>query len=281
MKTWLMRRPVRRPVSRGHDRAQQFVGVQAALHQQFGLALANQFDRLGGRGMAVRHVDDLQRCRGSIPAAFAISSILAAGPTRIGVISPCSPASMAPASADCFAGMRHCGRNRLEAFALHQQLFVFSRSGCGFIRSPQLPVTSLHEPPVRSLSAGNVRTIGQADAVQQAARTWSGSARAKPCAAPPETVSRTRPKTGPSSALKVKFRKLTTPVAVPLILRRVRFLDDGVGQHRGARRDAGNEAEDVGREDARAAIEDPGEAGQQQQGSANDHRLSAADAGRR
>ena len=34
--------------------------------------------------------------------------------------------------------------------------------------------------------------------------------------APPLTLASTHPNTGPSSALNVKFRKLTTPVAVPL-----------------------------------------------------------------
>src|SRR4051794_41838364 len=33
--------------------------------------------------------------------------------------------------------------------------------------------------------------------------------------APPETLRRIEPKTGPSSALNVKLRKLITPVAVP------------------------------------------------------------------
>ena len=40
------------------DRAQQLVGVQAALHQQLGLALAHQLHGLGGRRMAVRRIDD-------------------------------------------------------------------------------------------------------------------------------------------------------------------------------------------------------------------------------
>ena len=40
------------------DRAQQLVGVQAAFHQELGLALPNQFHRLCRRGMAVRHVDN-------------------------------------------------------------------------------------------------------------------------------------------------------------------------------------------------------------------------------
>ncbi len=34
-------------------------------------------------------------------------------------------------------------------------------------------------------------------------------------AAPPDTRIRLHPKYGPNSALKVKFKKLTTPVAVP------------------------------------------------------------------
>src|SRR4029077_11346010 len=37
------------------------------------------------------------------------------------------------------------------------------------------------------------------------------------CAAPPPTAASSHPNTGPSSALNVKFRKLTTPVAGPLI----------------------------------------------------------------
>ena len=40
------------------DRAQQLVGVQASLHQELGLALANQLHGLGRRGVAVRHIDD-------------------------------------------------------------------------------------------------------------------------------------------------------------------------------------------------------------------------------
>ena len=49
---------------------------------------------------------------------------------------------------------------------------------------------------------------------------------------------RRAPNTGPSSALKVKLRKLITPVAEPAQFRRIGFLDDGVRQHRGAGSDA-------------------------------------------
>ena len=45
-------------LSRGH-RAHQLVGVQAALHQELALGLANQLDALCRGRLAVRHVDDL------------------------------------------------------------------------------------------------------------------------------------------------------------------------------------------------------------------------------
>jgi hypothetical protein len=41
------------------DRAQELVGVQAALHQDFGLPFANEGDSGCRRGMAVRRIDDL------------------------------------------------------------------------------------------------------------------------------------------------------------------------------------------------------------------------------
>ncbi|CPM93354.1 Uncharacterised protein [Bordetella pertussis] len=41
-----------------HDLVHQFVGMQAALHQQAGLPAAHQLDRGGGRGVAVRRIDD-------------------------------------------------------------------------------------------------------------------------------------------------------------------------------------------------------------------------------
>jgi hypothetical protein len=44
-----------------HHRAHQLVGVQAALHQRQGLALAHQFHGLFRRGLAVRRVDDRVR----------------------------------------------------------------------------------------------------------------------------------------------------------------------------------------------------------------------------
>ena len=60
MKQWLMRRAVRRPVSRATTARHQFVGVQAALHQRLGAARAHQLHRLGRGIVAVCGVDHLE-----------------------------------------------------------------------------------------------------------------------------------------------------------------------------------------------------------------------------
>jgi hypothetical protein len=85
MKQWLIRRAVRRPVSRGH-RAHQLVGVQAAFHQRFGAALAHQRDRLRRRVLAVLRVDDFDAVDVDAPSAATVADP-ASGPTRIGSIS--------------------------------------------------------------------------------------------------------------------------------------------------------------------------------------------------
>ncbi len=47
------------------DGPEQLIGMQASLHQQLGLALAHELDRLLGRRLAVRNIDDLdaRKCR--------------------------------------------------------------------------------------------------------------------------------------------------------------------------------------------------------------------------
>ena len=62
MKTWLMRRSVRKSANLCRDAAHQLVGMQAALHQSFALARMDHFDRLRGGGLAVRGIDDLIAC---------------------------------------------------------------------------------------------------------------------------------------------------------------------------------------------------------------------------
>ena len=156
------------------DRAQQLVGVQAALHQQLGLALAHQRDRPRRRGVAVRRVDDRASIPRSIPVCFGDLAILRAGPTRIGrdqsVRGRLRSRRPAPISSHGCATAVAIG-SRLPAS--RQQLFVFS--GSGFMSHGLLPCTRSRTPRA---SAGGRRgrsgflqeereNDGQGDAVQQ------------------------------------------------------------------------------------------------------------------
>ena len=82
----------------GHDGTQQLVAVQAALHQQLGLALTNQFHRLCRRGMAVRRVDNPESPRGRSRSSSR-SPGSCRRPDENRRDEPFSPASIAPASA--------------------------------------------------------------------------------------------------------------------------------------------------------------------------------------
>ena len=64
----------------------------------------------------------------------------------------------------------------------------------------------------------------------------------------------------------------------PAQLGRVGFLDHGVRQHRRAAREAGDETEDVGREHARRPVQNPRQARQQDDGAADNHGLTTAQA---
>ena len=98
MNTWLMRRPVRRPVSR----ATTAPSSSSVCRLPFMSSSACPRERAPPpwrppHGCAARR-RSASRPR-SMPLCFATSSILAAGPTRMGVISPLAPASSAAASA--------------------------------------------------------------------------------------------------------------------------------------------------------------------------------------
>ena len=109
-----------------HDRAQQLVRVQAAFHQQLGLALADQVDGLRRGRMAVRRVDDPVLARDRCRSSSRPRGSSRPGPTRIGVISLFAPASMRAGQGRFLAGMRHGRRHGLEAAAaLEQQLRTF------------------------------------------------------------------------------------------------------------------------------------------------------------
>ena len=110
-----------------HDRTEELVGVQAAFHQELGLALSNQLHRLCCRGMAVRRVDDAS-----------VAKVDAVG--RRNFPKFCSRADengdnqpllggLDGARERCsLARMRHCRCHRLKTAAPRQQCFVLSRS---------------------------------------------------------------------------------------------------------------------------------------------------------
>ena len=107
------------------DRAEQLVGVQAALHQQLRLALRAPARRpAAADGVAVRSIDDPTRAEVDPSRLSAISRIFVVGPTRIGVMSPFSPASDRAGQRRLFARVRHRGRNGLEARAPREQQLV-------------------------------------------------------------------------------------------------------------------------------------------------------------
>ena len=152
MNTWLMRRPVRSPVSLRDDRAEQLVAVQAALHQQLGLALRGPAPPLSPPrawlcgASTIRGLTEL-RCRAPRRSRGSSRS----GPTRIGTISPCSPASIAPRQRRFLAGMGDRGRHRLEAATSSEQRSYFPVPG---VRSmaPRAVASPAAGSPVRFLS---------------------------------------------------------------------------------------------------------------------------------
>ena len=113
----------------GHDGTQQLVAVQAAFHQQLGLALSNQFDRFCRRGMTVRRVDNPKPAeRDSVRLRDLPDLRLRADENR-----PDEPllAGLDRTRQRRFlAGMGDSGRHRLEASTSSEQRFVFSRSRC-------------------------------------------------------------------------------------------------------------------------------------------------------
>lgn len=87
----------------GDDGAEQFVGVQAALHQRVDLARRGEFDGLGRSGVAVLGGLDRDPTSDS-PASLAAACILCSGPTSTGAIRPSSRASTAAESASTSRG---------------------------------------------------------------------------------------------------------------------------------------------------------------------------------
>ena len=258
------------------DRRQQFVSVQAALHQHFGAAFANECHCLGRRRVLFGSIDDLQvardRCR-----------LLWRSPPSCLQDRPGSERSISFGSLDRagpgrrFAWISDCGGHRLETQAPFQQPFVFSSSCC-------VPLLHLLASLVSELSrtAGpvsfnsRVRTIAM-PLRKVAAQSAPDSARVPFARRATGHARRIQPKTGPNSALKVKFRKLTTPVAVPPNCGGLASLITVYGSIAAPDASPATRPSTYGGKTSDFAVEDPGEAGEQHDRAADDHRFAPPD----
>ena len=109
---------------RGRDRPHQFVGMQAALHQEFALAGADQLDALGGRVLAVR-TSTSSYSPISRSCFRATAAIFAAGPTNIGLMMPASAASTGPRSEVSSQGCTTTVEEAGTSLRPRNQLLVF------------------------------------------------------------------------------------------------------------------------------------------------------------
>ena len=144
--------PGAKPRRGGGDLMHQFICVEAPLHQQFALALADEFHRLRRGGMAVRHVDDLAWPARSIPCLAATARILASGPTSIGRMSLASAASRAPRKDVSSQGCATIVGTGGFACAAAISRSYFDAASCTGLASQQ-PVSLLHEFCLRCLAA--------------------------------------------------------------------------------------------------------------------------------
>ena len=120
---------------RGH----QLVGVQAALHQGLGLALAHQLHRRRGGRLAVGRIDDLDAGQIDACSSAATARMRSRGPTRIGAIRPSLAASIAPSSEDASQGCATAvGVGGIDLQCVDQPLvlFVLSQSCHSFCLAP-------------------------------------------------------------------------------------------------------------------------------------------------
>ena len=202
------------------DRAEQLVGVQAALHQQLGLALraparppwpptrgcaARRRSRVSPRSMPLR----LRRSPGSSPPGRRGSA--RSGPSRAASIAPASAVSSHGCATAVGTGSRL--RQRSSSCSYFPVPVCLSHECLAHVTRDRRASRRARFPSGRTSS-----TIASADAVQQRLERRLVVLERHRRRAAADARSAARPNTGPSSALKVKFRKLTTPVAVPLEL---------------------------------------------------------------
>src|SRR5215510_399573 len=165
MKTWLIRRAVRRPVllevtssKTGLRTARRISHVQAALHQQLAFGLVDQLDRFCRRGVAVGHVDDLE----TVDVETMLTSDgrnLGSGPHEDRFDDPGFRRLDGAAQRRLFARMNDDGRRRRDLLGSSDQPLVF-RSGRIAHRADRSDVADLavlqHEPSSRTFASATL-----------------------------------------------------------------------------------------------------------------------------
>src|SRR5262249_10110565 len=167
--------------------------------------------------------------------------------------------------------MHHRSRNWVQHSASFEQFFIFSGS-CFLAHCITSEFFRTADPVSFKIKA---RMIAMATPYKRGVNAvWKCSSSI--CAAPPEARCKIPAKTGPNKALKVKLRKLTTPVAVPPSCGGIASLVTLVGHHRRPRGNPRNETKHIGRKDVRVSVEYPRQTSKQHNCAADDHRLAPA-----
>ena len=125
MKTWLIRRAVRRPVADAVTARISSSVCRLPFIRSSPLPARISSTRLRGRRLAVRRVDDFDTCRCRDCACVRTAAIFAAGPTRIGMMMPASAASITPRSEVSSQGCTTIGRRRRNLLRPRNQPLVF------------------------------------------------------------------------------------------------------------------------------------------------------------
>ena len=129
MKTWLRRRPVRRPVSRATTAPNSSSVCRLPFIRTSASALTDQLHGPGRRRMAVRNVDHHGVLPRSIPCLLRHFLDPGSRPYEDRSDEPFRGGLERRDQRRLLARVRHRRRDRREVPAPHQQLFVLARSG--------------------------------------------------------------------------------------------------------------------------------------------------------
>ncbi len=265
-----MRRAVRSPPSRETTAAISSSVWRLPFIRSSASPFADELDRARRRRVAVGNVHDPDVAEIDLRGAGGLRDLI--GRThQDGHDEPLPRRLDGPGERRCLAGVSDRGRNRLEAEAPLEESFVLSgprllfhcEASFSFVRAREGPVSFNRR--ARTKAMPTPYSMG-ANAVWYCASSID--------VAPSDASCRRPAKTGPRSALNVKFKKVDDSGRGAPELRRIRLFDDGIREHRGTRGQPRHEAEDVRGEDVRRAVEDERHAGEKHRRSTENHRFS-------